>query len=108
MAAYRSAVPDRPRLKRAADPTPTEIRVDTERLDVAFSQRPAMVDNGRSVGVSTDHLNEEPEEADAVGASERSEDVGLQGGSKLPLQISVLVQNGGRKFHDLGEARMPR
>jgi len=67
--------------------------LDAERFHKAFSQVCSIMNDRASAGVSTDFLDDEPEEADTALLIEGGHDVGLLGMLDLFDEVAILVQH---------------
>ena len=93
--AMRAVVPHRAGvlLERGPYAATAELRIDPERLDVAFCQRFAVVYHRGPARLGAEHLDQEAQETDAPGAVISAEHMRFQRVREMPGQVAVLGQH---------------
>jgi hypothetical protein len=95
-------------LECGSDAAAAQARVDSEGLDVALGQRPAVAQYRRPAGLGADHLDQVTQEASAPGAVKGAEHMRFQRTRDTGGQVAVLGQHPGGQGEHEPEVRSSR
>jgi hypothetical protein len=104
IAAGDPALPRRVLLEHSSYAATALLRIDPERLDVAFPERFTVAHHRGPARLGANHLDEVPQEADAPGAVKGTDHVGFLRVREAGYQVLVLSQNPDRQGKHMLEA----